>query len=165
MLLRLVAAALLPAAIGWDREARHKPAGLRTHMLVGLGAAGFVVVGLSMLESPPTGARDTLRLDPLRLLDGLIGGIGFLGAGTIIQARGRVEGVTTAAGIWSAAAIGAACGIGRYDLAIMITLLAAVVMLAIIPVKVRIAERGNNATKAPNDSPEHGHDDEARERD
>lgn len=149
MLLRLVAAAILPAAIGWDREARRKPAGLRTHMLVGLGAAGFVVVGLSILERPPTSTGDTLTLDPLRLLDGLIGGIGFLGAGTIIQARGRVEGVTTAAGIWSAAAIGAACGIGRYDLAVMITALAAFVMLAVIPVKIRLAESGEDEHGEP----------------
>ncbi|MFG0276086.1 MAG: MgtC/SapB family protein [Phycisphaerales bacterium] len=140
MLLRLIAAAALPAAIGWDREARRKPAGLRTHMLVGLGAAGFVVIGLSMLERPPASEGDVLTLDPLRLLDGLIGGIGFLGAGSIIQARGRVEGVTTAAGIWSAAAIGAACGVGRYDLALMLTVLAAIVMLAFIPVKARIVE-------------------------
>jgi len=149
MLLRLAAAAVLPAAIGWDREARRKPAGLRTHMLVGLGAAGFVVVGLALLERPPVDAPATLRLDPLRLLDGLIGGIGFLGAGTIIQARGRVEGVTTAAGIWSAAAIGAACGIGRFDLALLITVMAVMIILMIIPLKVLLAESGDDATMAP----------------
>jgi len=149
ILLRLVAAAVLPAAIGWDREARGKSAGLRTHMLVGLGSGAFVLIALAMLDRPPTGESAVVTLDPIRILDGLIGGVGFLGAGVIIQSRGQVEGVTTAAGIWTSAAIGGACGAGHLVIGVMITALAAIVVLAMIPLKVHLAERGEHATLVP----------------
>ena len=162
MLLRLAAAALLPAAIGWDREARGKSAGLRTHMLVGLGSGAFVLIALSMLQSPPAGSPEMVRLDPIRILDGLIGGIGFLGAGAIIQSRGHVQGVTTAAGIWTSAAIGGACGAGQIVLAGLITALALVVVLAMIPLKVRLAEHGQDVTVTPSQFDDSSEDEDPR---
>jgi len=113
---RLTLAALVGGALGWEREWHHKPAGLRTHMLVSLGAAVFMVAALEFTqEAEPV---DGLRLDPLRVVAGILGGIGFLGAGTIIRGRGGVEGITTAASIWLAAAIGTVTGMGHYLLTV-----------------------------------------------
>lgn len=115
-LIRLALAAALAAMLGWNRERARKPAGLRTFVLVGVGACLFTLLALEMIEMFDEGAVAG-GIDPLRVVSGLIGGIGFLGAGTIIQSRGKVEGVTTAAGLWLTAAIGLACGLGQYALA------------------------------------------------
>lgn len=117
MMLRLFVALLLGAIAGCDRERWGKPAGLKTFALVSLGAATFTLVSLEfMSEADATGGRG---YDPLRLVAGIVGGIGFLGAGTIIHSGGDVEGVTTAAGIWIVGAIGVACGAGYYVIALM----------------------------------------------
>jgi len=110
--IRFTLAVVFAGAVGWDRELRNRPAGLRTHMLVALGAAGFTIAGLEMIESMPP--RDSVRFDPMRLVGGLIGGVGFLGAGAIIQSGGKVRGLTTAAGLWTCAAIGLAHGAGLH---------------------------------------------------
>jgi putative Mg2+ transporter-C (MgtC) family protein len=109
---RLVLAAALGAVLGWDREMKHKTAGLRTHMLVGLGAALFVLI------SKEAGHSTT---DQARVLQGLLAGIGFLCAGAILHQRreGEVAGFTTAAGLWLTAAIGVAAGLGREGLALL----------------------------------------------
>jgi len=112
--LRVGVAAILSAVVGYNRERQNQPAGLRTHMLVGIGSALFTC--LSLFAFAPT--------DPGRVAAQVVTGIGFLGAGTIIQGRGRnVRGMTTAAGIWTVAAIGMACGTGFYILAIFAALL------------------------------------------
>jgi putative Mg2+ transporter-C (MgtC) family protein len=111
--LRLMSAAVAGALLGLDRERHEKPAGLRTHMLVALGSATFVLlsfeIGEEVLAEFGQGG-----FDPTRVLQGVVGGIGFLGAGSIIQARGQVSGVTTAASVWMAGALGAAAGVGAY---------------------------------------------------
>jgi putative Mg2+ transporter-C (MgtC) family protein len=131
---RLMASLVAGALIGWDRERKSKPAGLRTHMLVTLGSATFCVmafeVGAALSER--YGERG---VDPMRVLDGVVGGIGFLGAGSIIQARGRVQGITTAAGVWMAGALGAACGVGAYKLAALSTVLAFLVLTVLSKVE------------------------------
>jgi putative Mg2+ transporter-C (MgtC) family protein len=109
MLARLVLAVVLGALIGLDRETRDKPAGLRTFAIVSLGACIFTLVG----EMAFTGAAETSRV-----VSTIITGVGFLGAGTIIQRRSGVLGLTTAAGIWASAGIGMAAGIGLYTLAV-----------------------------------------------
>lgn len=114
--LRLALALFGGAVLGWEREYRDKPAGLRTHMMVSLGSAVFVVVSLR-LANDMNMAAGKLQFDPLRVLQGVIGGIGFLGAGVIIRAGGRVHGLTTAASIWLSAAIGVTCGLGYYEIA------------------------------------------------
>lgn len=106
-LLRLVLAAVAGAFVGLDREIRDKPAGLRTNAIVATGAAMFTIVGiLAFGEGDPSS----------RVAAQIVTGVGFLGAGAIIQQRAGVEGLTTAAGIWGAAAVGMAFGAGLYIL-------------------------------------------------
>lgn len=121
ILLRLLMAALLGGVLGYERERQGKAAGLRTHMLVAMGAALFVLV--------PQQAG-MLVADMSRVIQGIVTGVGFLGAGAIIK-RGSeedVQGLTTAAGVWMTAAIGIACGLGREATAALSTLLALVVL-------------------------------------
>ena len=122
--MRLTLAAALGGVLGYEREQKGKSAGMRTHMLVALGAALFVLV------PKLAGASDA---DLTRVLQGLVAGVGFLGAGTIIRvpAQGEVQGLTTAAGIWLTAAIGMAAGMGREATALLATLLALFVLYAI----------------------------------
>jgi putative Mg2+ transporter-C (MgtC) family protein len=115
--LRLVVAMIFGAVIGIQRERVGKPAGLRTHMLVAVGAAVFVLAG----------AEFGMTSDSVsRVIQGLVTGIGFLGAGAILklQDKREVEGLTTAAGIWITAALGVAVGLGRFGLALVATLFA-----------------------------------------
>jgi putative Mg2+ transporter-C (MgtC) family protein len=125
IILRLSIAACLGGVLGYERERMGKSAGLRTHMLVALGAALFVLV------PQQAGVSET---DLTRVLQGLVAGVGFLGAGTIIKGNGedQVKGLTTAAGIWLTAAIGVAAGLGREATAILSTLLA-LGILTIVP--------------------------------
>lgn len=122
--LRLILATALGAVIGYEREARGKDAGLRTHMLVSLGAALFVLV-------PVTSEMETA--DVSRVMQGIISGIGFLGAGTILKQSGNLEvkGLTTAASIWVAAAVGMSAGYGREATAVASTLVALFVLSVI----------------------------------
>jgi putative Mg2+ transporter-C (MgtC) family protein len=108
--LRLSLAMLFGSVIGIQRELSGKPAGVRTHMLVALGAAVFVLGPMEF---------SMLATDLSRVIQGLVTGIGFLGAGAIIkrEEKGEVEGLTTAAGIWMTAAVGLAVGLGRFGLA------------------------------------------------
>lgn len=121
IVLRLLVAALLGGLLGLEREAHGKAAGLRTHMLVCMGSALF------MLVSQQAGITDT---DQSRVIQGLIAGIGFLGAGTILKGRDeeKVKGLTTAAGIWMTAAIGVAAGLGLEVTAVLSTLLALMIL-------------------------------------
>lgn len=114
--LRLFLAAVAGGVLGWERERQQKPAGLRTHMMVALGSAIFMAVSLRLMHTVAKGSGE-LQFDPLRVLQGIIGGIGFLGAGAIIQSRGDVKGLTTAASIWLVAAIGVTCAVGEYAIA------------------------------------------------
>ena len=112
LLLRLGAATLVGAAFGLDREARHKPAGMRTLALVALGAAMIVVV---VVENPNTGSTfDANAMS--RVMQGILTGIGFIGAGVIMRTEREqtVHGLTTAATIWVVAALGITCGAGRW---------------------------------------------------
>lgn len=121
ILTRLVLAALLGGVLGYERESQGKAAGVRTHMLVAMGAALFVLV--------PQQAGVALP-DMSRVIQGVVAGIGFLGAGAIIRNRDDddVRGLTTAAGVWMTAAIGIACGLGRESTAALSTLLALIVL-------------------------------------
>ena len=126
IVVRLGVAALLGGVLGWEREHAGKAAGVRTHMLVAMGAALFVLVA----QQSGIAAADNSRV-----LQGIIAGVGFLGAGTILKgdAEGQVKGLTTAAGIWLTAAIGVAAGLGLESTAVLSTALALVV-LWVIPV-------------------------------
>src|SRR5690606_19676394 len=113
--------------LGWEREEQRKPAGLRTHMMVALGAASVTMAAL-YLTHPGVLQGDIFRIDPTRVIEGVIGGIGFLGAGSIIQSRGSVEGITTAASIWVAGSLGVAAGLGLYVLALLTVIFALVIL-------------------------------------
>ncbi|MGP4845975.1 MgtC/SapB family protein [Marinobacter sp. 1Y8] len=130
MFIRLSVAAGLALLLGLERELRGKAAGLRSHMLVSLGASAFIMMGMHILFATAEG-DPSARIDPTRIVEGVIGGIGFLGAGSIIQSRGNIQGITTGASIWTAGAIGVACGIGNIALACMVTLLALVIMVVL----------------------------------
>jgi putative Mg2+ transporter-C (MgtC) family protein len=112
MVLRLIIATLLGGLIGYERELAEKPAGLRTNLLVCLGAALFTVASIYGFGS---------QGDPSRVAAGIVAGIGFLGAGTILRGDGAVHGITTAATIWAVAAIGLAVGAGLYLVAVVTT--------------------------------------------
>jgi putative Mg2+ transporter-C (MgtC) family protein len=113
MLVRLMLAAFLTLVIGIDRERRDKSAGLRTHMLAGIGACLFTSIGAFSF----TGG------DPTRVAAGVVTGIGFLGGGVVFRGEDRVRDLTTAASIWTTAAIGATVGVGAWLLAIGATVL------------------------------------------
>lgn len=130
VLIRLFAACVLTMLIGWERERKNKPAGLRTHMLVGLGAAAFFLISIELALGPLKDAEG-LSPDPTRIFQGVITGIGFLGAGAIIQGRGEVRGLTTGAGIWVAGAIGLACGGGYFVIAGVITVFTIVILFIV----------------------------------
>lgn len=115
---RLLVAALLGAAIGLEREIHEHPAGMRTHLLVALGSAGFTV--LSLTAFPAAGA------DPARVAAQIVAGIGFLGAGAILKEGATIRGLTTAASLWSVAAVGMAAGAGAWVVAITSTVLVVV---------------------------------------
>lgn len=125
MTVRLLLAAFCGGLLGFERERSGKEAGLRTHMLVALGAAFFVLIPQQAGVSPS---------DMSRVLQGIITGIGFIGAGTILKLNDReeVRGLTTAAGIWLTAAVGIAAGMGREASAVLGTVLA-LIILSLLP--------------------------------
>ena len=108
---RLFVALALGAVIGFERQLKNRPAGMRTHMLVSLGSALFTVVALSL--EPNTS----------RIAEAIVTGIGFLGAGAIIAQGGRVKGITSAATLWAVAGLGLVVGVGDYWLGIIITIM------------------------------------------
>lgn len=126
-LARLLAAVLLGAVIGLEREWRHKPAGLRTHILVSVAACLFVLLGqeLSRLDFGGSGGQQN---DPLRMIEAVTAGVAFLAAGAIFRAGDSIRGLTTGAGLWLAGAVGAACGVGVIGLAALATALALLVL-------------------------------------
>lgn len=117
IVVRLAGGALLASVIGIDRQLRDRPAGLRTTMLVGLASATFALVGATMLETYRDMA-DVVRIDPLRLIEAVTGGVAFLAAGLIVFSGGKVHGLTTGAGVWLAAATGLAAGLGQWFIAV-----------------------------------------------
>ena len=122
-LLRLAAAFVLGGLIGLERQAHGRPAGLRTNIVVCLGSAAVVVAFQKYFAASGLDAESMIRLDPARAAAGVITGVGFLGAGTILKHDDLVRGLTTAASIWVVSAVGIVVGLGQYDLAIGVTIL------------------------------------------
>lgn len=130
-LVYVAVAMLLGAGVGWERESADKPAGLRTHMLVAGAAALLVTLGDTMIAQVDISTGSTpVRTDPIRIIEAIITGISFLGAGTIIYHRSEksVEGLTTAASILLAASVGISIGLRQFTLAIGVTLLALIAL-------------------------------------
>lgn len=133
ILIRLLLAALLGSVVGLDRERLERGAGLRTHMLVAVGAALFMLV--SAFGFADVLGHQNVVLDPSRVAAQVVSGIGFLGAGTIILRKEIVHGLTTAASLWAVAAIGLATGGGLYIAAVAATFVVLFILLAIKPVE------------------------------
>ena len=131
-LARVALAAALGGVIGLEREVKERPAGLRTHMLVGAGAALFVSLGPATIEAYG-GLPGELRSDPLRILEAVVTGVSFIGAGTILLRRGEnhLEGITTAGSILVTAAIGTAVAIGEVVLAVGTCALVLVILVVL----------------------------------
>jgi len=122
-ILRVLLAVVLGAGIGFQRERAGKPAGLRTHTLIALGSALFTVVSVFGFG---------IGADPSRVAAGIVAGIGFIGAGVIfrgLRRDGHVVGLTTAASIWTTAAIGLAAGVGMYLIAVIVAVVAVIVLI------------------------------------
>lgn len=124
---RIFFAALLGAIIGIERETKHKAAGFRTHIIVSVGACLIMLTGIDGVGNISGGAN----WDALRLPAQVVSGIGFIGAGTILQTKGGVSGLTTAATLWLSAAIGLAAGIGYYEGAIIATVICLVTLISL----------------------------------
>lgn len=143
---RLLVAAALGGLLGWERQATGKAAGLRTHMLVSLGAALFVLVP----------ERAGMRLEDIsRIFQGITSGIGFLGAGAILKLsqRGRIKGLTTAAGIWLTAAVGMAAGMGKVASALIGAVLALLILAGLRRVEDWIVVRRKAPQPGPKPAP------------
>ncbi|MEI2618304.1 MAG: MgtC/SapB family protein [Thermomicrobiales bacterium] len=150
-LIRIGLAAVLGGAIGYERATLDKSAGLRTHMLVSLGAALFMVCSILIIQDFDQPGVAT-RLDPTRIGSTIVMGIGFLGGGIIFRQESRVHGLTTAAGLWVAAGIGLACGAGYFIVAGGSVLLTIVILAAIRPMEKRVEGRGLRLRQnGPND--------------
>jgi putative Mg2+ transporter-C (MgtC) family protein len=156
--IRVLAAIVAGACIGWERESSHKPAGLRTHMLVSLGAAATILASLK-LHHELTTSGNSGSSDLMKAIAGIIGGVGFLGAGSIIRDSTGVRGLTTAATIWLAAAIGVASGLGYYVLAAtcVITALGTLILLGILEQHVLGTYGIRKEPKESKESGEHPH--------
>lgn len=125
IVLRLVLSALLSGFIGLERQMHRRTAGLRTHILVSLGSCLIMLTSLYIFDI----YKDKVPLDPARVAAGVVTGIGFLGAGTIIREREGIKGLTTAASLWVVAGIGLAVGCGFYSASIFTSVIVLAVLL------------------------------------
>jgi len=143
--IRLAAAAVLGALIGIERERRGRSAGFRTQMLVAVGAALATLVGIEFANAYAAGPG--VRVDPSRVAYGVMGGIGFLGAGAIIGHGPNVRGLTTAASLWCMAAIGLAVGLGRFELALCGAVIVLIVLWVLRWIDRRVFSRWEKALR------------------
>lgn len=137
---RMLLATILGAAIGFEREWKNRPAGLRTHALICLSAATFGILTIEIVYAPmfqTTPPQEEVRVDPLRVIEAVTAGVAFLAAGTIILARGEVHGLTTGAGMWLAGAVGLACGLGYWIIALLGTALTVLVLVVLYGVELK----------------------------
>ncbi|MFH1097634.1 MAG: MgtC/SapB family protein [Candidatus Desantisbacteria bacterium] len=132
-LIRLVLATVLGGLVGIERQIHHKPAGLRTHILVCIGACLCMIIGISLTREFGN------TIDPSRIAAQVVSGIGFLGAGTIIVSRASVKGLTTAASIWSTSVLGLATGNGMFFAASVAAILMVMVLFILEFVEERFA--------------------------
>lgn len=130
MLARMIAAMVCGGIIGLDRERRGKPAGFRTLMLVSLASAIFMIITFKLMQLSSE-IYENVNPDPIRVIEAVITGIAFLGAGAIIQSRGNVRHMTTGATIWLAGSAGVACGAGYLVIAAMTTVLGFIIVAVI----------------------------------
>ncbi len=139
-LLKLCIAFILGAILGLEREIKRHPAGLRTHILVTVGSTGFMLAGISLMNSLGTIA------DPSRIAQGIVTGVGFLGGGAIIKAGVDVKGLTTAASIWIASAVGLLVATNAFMIAVGITIIALITLCVIQKMEIQMKTRTSHST-------------------
>ena len=143
---RMLLATLFGSMIGFEREWRNRPAGLRTHVLVCVAAATFAILTIEIIHAPMFTAGG-VQFDPIRAVEAVTAGVAFLAAGTILFSRGEVQGLTTGAGMWLAGAIGLACGLGLWQIAAFGTLLVLIVLVLMHTLESKL-DIGNGKTEA-----------------
>lgn len=136
---RLLVALVFSGAVGLQRGLTGKAAGMRTHIIVGVGAALFLLVSEYGFESVLTSSQ--MRFDPSRVAAQIVSGIGFIGGGAILKERGSIKGITTAAGIWAAAAVGTAAGAGLYAMGGIATALILITLVVLRRVEIHFPRR------------------------
>jgi putative Mg2+ transporter-C (MgtC) family protein len=141
VVVRVVGGALLGAVVGIERESAGQDAGFRTHLLLAMGAALFSVASVGAFDSFITDSDTNVQIDVTRIASYVAAGIGFIGGGVIVKQHGSVRGITTAASVWVAAAIGLSAGLGFWAGAISATLVAVVALYVLKPVSHLIGER------------------------
>jgi len=147
--IKLVLAIVLGGVIGFERERRGKPAGLRTHMLVSVASAVFV------LSAQEMALRAGEAVDSVRAMAGVAQGVGFLGAGVILQSHGEVRWLTTAAALWAAAAVGLGAGMGMYFIVILASALVWVILRWLDIIEHRYVARGRDRPKPDEEQNSH----------
>ncbi|NLV74294.1 MAG: MgtC/SapB family protein [Chloroflexi bacterium] len=148
VLVRLVLATLMGAMIGWDRERTGKPAGLRTLMLVALASCTYYLAAAQATAAmgvPP---------DTIRAMAGIVGGVGFLGAGIIMRSNDEIYWLTTAAALWAAAALGMAAGMGVYYITVLSGLLVLIILSVLPALEKHISNRRRKKKTPPPQPPE-----------
>jgi len=144
---RLLLAAAFGAAIGFEREWRNRPAGLRTHVLVCVAAATFAILTIEIVHAPMF-VVEGATYDPLRVVEAVTAGVAFLAAGVVIFTKGEVHGLTTGAGMWLAGAIGVASGLGLWQVALFSTVLTLVVLVLLYAFESRLQMNRNDALRS-----------------
>lgn len=137
-MIQVLVAAILGGLIGLEREWRGREAGLRTNMLIAMGACLFTIISIGGFPLQGSSAQDTARVAAQ-----VVSGVGFLGAGALLQSRNRVKGLTTAATIWLVAAIGMAVGVEAYVLAIFTSVTTLIILRFLRPLSKTVAKRGD----------------------
>jgi putative Mg2+ transporter-C (MgtC) family protein len=139
---RFVGAILFGAVIGFERESKNRPAGLKTHIMVSLAAAVFAVVAIESIHI--RGFEDqNVRVDPLRVIEAVTAGVAFLAAGTIVLSRGEVHGITTGTSLWLAGAIGVSLGFGQWLIAFGAVLAGFVILFLVGKMEMRFGPEGD----------------------
>lgn len=135
LILRLLLAATLAGLLGGERELTEQPAGFRTHILVGLGAALFAIISAYGFQSVVGAGPRQVRADPTRVASQIVVGIGFLGGGAIVKYGASIRGLTTAASLWVTAAVGTAIGLGALLLGFVTTVITLVALVGLRPLR------------------------------
>ncbi|MDR0831299.1 MAG: MgtC/SapB family protein [Bacillales bacterium] len=135
--IKILLSVILAGFIGLEREFHGRPAGLRTHILVSVGACLVMIISLKF-SMPP---YDTSRADPTRIASNIVTGVGFLGAGCILHAHGDIKGITTAATLWVSAMIGMGCGIGYWGPTIITTVFVMITLTFLRVIEVKINKK------------------------
>lgn len=148
---RLFLAAMLGALVGAEREWRHRPAGLRTHILICVATAAIAILAIEITHVDDFAGQE-IRIDPLRLVEATTAGVAFLAAGLIFFSKGKVQGLTTGAGMWLAGATGLGVGLGFWQIAALVTIIAVIVLGVLQMVQIR-PEPDSDADRTQDDAP------------